>query len=529
MYQFKRPKTEGRDKKIPPRLQGIVTPELMLRLGALAWGGRNSSFIEFPLKKPAGRIRVGCFGDSFTYGDEVGRDQDYPSHLQRMLNGLGLHQYEVINFGSPWHGFHQTYMLWEEVGQKYDLDYILIGPTALRNERSLTFNHARNESPSYIHSRYILSDDSSLLRVDVPGKTRIEVFESFSSFIPSRDLILYDRYAPFSLESIVSKWKAIPNPFYYTTLTEEQEGSELNHLLIEDIRKTGVKVIVGDHHFASKSVDTFPYVQVLNFPFLAPQRHNAPLGNYLVAAQYLRALTGIAVDIPDIDDSVDAIASSERARLNLKSLDQYDGVLLKVGNQVLGHFSNHAVSGEGDASLFRKLKVSAIIAIKAPQQSLFDVFWVPVKGTLKNGLVSLVVRYRGRNWKSDLGELLPVNFSLGMGYVETALGKLASQKKISNRMIVPPTLTEIQGEWSPGLYLDGEKLAEVEPIVEEDIIRGAVVPATGHPYLKLMPYLNKFSVEQTRIENEVRMVLIQNDAEVGLPLGKITFTAGGKT
>ena len=63
-----------------------VSTATMARLGWL-FTDKQSSFVRFPIEKPVGVIRVGAIGDSFTYGDEVGKKSDYPSQLHSVCCG----------------------------------------------------------------------------------------------------------------------------------------------------------------------------------------------------------------------------------------------------------------------------------------------------------------------------------------------------------------------------------------------------------------------------------------------------------
>ena len=46
---------------------------------------RIQHFKNFPTQKDKNTIRIGAFGDSHTYGDEVEKTEAYPYQLQRMF------------------------------------------------------------------------------------------------------------------------------------------------------------------------------------------------------------------------------------------------------------------------------------------------------------------------------------------------------------------------------------------------------------------------------------------------------------
>lgn len=93
---------------------------------------------EFELQKAAGTKRVLAFGDSFTEGGCVGDGQRYTDVLQRTLDA------EVYNFGISGTGTDQQYLIYREIGSRYEHDLVVVG-VWIENIR-------RNVSSSRIHS-----------------------------------------------------------------------------------------------------------------------------------------------------------------------------------------------------------------------------------------------------------------------------------------------------------------------------------------------------------------------------------------
>lgn len=77
---------------------------------------------EFSLEKPTDRIRLTTFGDSFTYGMEVGHKQTWQRHLEKLDA-----RYQTLNFGIGAHGPDQAYMRYLDEGQDFKTDYVFIG------------------------------------------------------------------------------------------------------------------------------------------------------------------------------------------------------------------------------------------------------------------------------------------------------------------------------------------------------------------------------------------------------------------
>ena len=67
---------------------------------------------------------------------------------------------EVLNFGTSGHGGHQAFRILELEGSKYDLDYILFGPSGFQINRDLSFKSSVNNNADLIKGRYILKNDS---------------------------------------------------------------------------------------------------------------------------------------------------------------------------------------------------------------------------------------------------------------------------------------------------------------------------------------------------------------------------------
>jgi lysophospholipase L1-like esterase len=77
----------------------LVCVELLLRAGGLVFlfyrGQLGNNFAQ-----GSQAYRILCLGDSFTQGIGAGKDEDYPSQLQKLLNSLGLpEKFIVINKG----------------------------------------------------------------------------------------------------------------------------------------------------------------------------------------------------------------------------------------------------------------------------------------------------------------------------------------------------------------------------------------------------------------------------------------------
>lgn len=87
---------------------------------------------EYPYIKPPRTIRIGVFGDSFTFGEGVQNDETYSSVLEKIFQEDPTLEesswtVEVINFGVGKTGTSHQYALYIKEGYKYDLDIVVLG------------------------------------------------------------------------------------------------------------------------------------------------------------------------------------------------------------------------------------------------------------------------------------------------------------------------------------------------------------------------------------------------------------------
>ena len=78
--------------------------------------------IDFQYEKPKDKIRILILGDSFTFGEGVSDDENWPYYLQTMLPNT-----EVINMGIHGFGHDQMLVLLKNEGIKYQPDIVIVG------------------------------------------------------------------------------------------------------------------------------------------------------------------------------------------------------------------------------------------------------------------------------------------------------------------------------------------------------------------------------------------------------------------
>lgn len=77
---------------------------------------------EYGFEVPPGITRMLTFGDSFTFGDEVGNESTWQNQLERNSRA-----FEVLNFGVGGYGLDQAYLRYQELGTAFEADIVAIG------------------------------------------------------------------------------------------------------------------------------------------------------------------------------------------------------------------------------------------------------------------------------------------------------------------------------------------------------------------------------------------------------------------
>ncbi len=311
-----------------------------------------SSYINFPEEKKAGVIRIGTFGDSYTQGIEAAEGHDYPSFLQQQFKKAGFDHVEVINFGVKGYGIYQSVLMWEYLGKKYDLDYIIFMLRGYHTLRDLTFIKDRAGCVG-VHARYILKGDQ-LEFVPVVGESRKEASLNYFRMFPPLRYILYDKKAPSFMRALLPPGRDLKvNPFYRPQeLSEDEEISKSYTLLFEQIAKEAKNVIVFAHDNLmgglAKRIKS-PNVYVLRSRmtsfldwglYMAPRSHRSALGNDLQAQELFALLTGKGMPESPV---IQVHESSEPSQNNIgfvaQPLNHYEDLSVSLGGYSAGTFT----------------------------------------------------------------------------------------------------------------------------------------------------------------------------------------------
>ena len=431
------PKSAYDRKKALPPASAELTSQIMSRLGFVQTD-KASSFARFDVKKKKGVVRIGCFGDSYTYGDEVGPAGDFPDLLQEILAKNGYDNYEVINFGASWYGFCQAFMMWKYVGQTYGLDIVLFGPQCLDFfERNLSFNHGWRDSSGriydYLHARYILKD-GALQLIDLLGNTQQERVRNYFRFLTPLRYVRYDYNAPAFLSCLIidQKLRLEKNPFYYYNGSPEDESGQIYRLCFDEMGASGANVllfhsrkafrdIVSGLHKDNVRARAF-YDPPKHFPYRMPQGHCSMFGNQLIALQMFASLTDSGQSRFDIMETADIEKElSQGIVIKRRNIFEYKDIKVELEGMDIGCFENV------DADRFAELKkpalkgraIVSLLAVKKKGESILDGVFVPLYFPLSEGM-PLELSFMGARAevRMPLGAVRMLNPGFGLGVVE---------------------------------------------------------------------------------------------------------------
>lgn len=437
---------------------------------------KMSSFGNFEEKKKKGIIRIGCFGDSMTHGDEVNNIYDYPTLLQNIFSERGYKNVEVINFGAGGYGFHQAFILWEYLGKKYNLDYVLLGPLCFQPDgdyqRDSTFgapyfdNYIEREIYVF-HSRYILKNNDVRL-IELAGKTKPEIIKNYFRFIPPLRYTLFDSEAPSFLIApiacLLPNKKLKRNPFYYKN-NIEKEMLEIYKILLSKIADNTPQVILG--HYLQKVVNLGRevgrkniFAALLNappfFPYRAFANHSSPCGNRLLAQQFFDCLTNKSestltiLKIENIDKKL-----IESVEVKKRKLSEYREIAIEIDNIKAGRFYNIDFS---DADVCNPpscepvrdslSKIVSLLAIKNDDAAIFDSVFLPLDFELEDNmpLTIGVISDEGIT-EYSAGEVNLLNPGLNIGILDLGNITFDRDKKIIETEENSKLYTPIPGRW----------------------------------------------------------------------------------
>jgi hypothetical protein len=374
--------------------------------------GKSSSVCHFPEAKPPGALRIGCFGDSFTYSFEVEDELDYPALLGRLFRNQGLEHVEVLNLGNDWFGFHQARILFDSLGPRYGLDVAVFGPQSAYEDRDTTFCHSERDAPGFVHARYVLDGEGVRLVGPRGGVDTIARFTHYNSFVPHIWALLYDRRPPAFLRALIPEplRDRVANPFYYLSPAERQdEVHTLYARLLANIPPE-TRVVVGlyDTRFVQRLARDLPARIDLEalpmwdlFPYKSAGYHNSPTGNLLLATLYYNLLALGEPIPPVVIETADLEPAASLDRGDVRPLHDFDEVWVAMADQRVGGFVSMVPAfmagnlspeeqqawqrGVIEPDILQRLGTVALLALKPSGSTLPDAAFLPLLEPLRAG------------------------------------------------------------------------------------------------------------------------------------------------
>lgn len=374
----------------------LFTESVRSLIGNRAPEIKKSSFTHFPLNKKKGVIRIGCFGCSFTFGSEVGQMSDFPSQLQERFRRSGVTNVEVLNFGAPGYGFGQSFMVYEELGKKYDLDQLIIGPVAFYDHRELTFHNPVGPFEGMLlHARYIITRDGIKL-LPVLGTTREEQHALYYRFIPKLYYLRYDMFPPAIIRSINrTGWTSLANPFYYYKGSSREEAyiiyQELLTRLSRDPSLKHIYVINHDPKIVALCQKlglpklTAAYIRAHGeFPNTAPQGHYSHQGNKDLADALFQWIRYGHAPAKNIHTIKVAAIRAQPSQLKIEPLSFYKHSTLMQGKHRIASLIQYSNCGlvPCDMEKARESFTKTTLLI-VQQKDLMNAIWVETDQQLK--------------------------------------------------------------------------------------------------------------------------------------------------
>ena len=289
-----------------------LTGEQVLQLGTAhnPWNVPASSYRHFAAVSEPGTTRIGVFGCSFTRGAETVDGGDLPSQLERLLTTGDGSPFEVVNFGVGGYGLQQSYLLWQYLGSRFDLDLVVFNLFDFHRERDTTFVQLY-DAYGPVHARYVV-DGNGVRLVEVLGSDRTEAADIYYRPLPPWRYLRYDSKPPPLLRSLLPVGRTLElNPWYYHP--DPGEIARLYEAMLSDVRAKAdaMLVLCNDDEICAtlrgleSIADTVHRVWTPRVSwrtralYRAPEGHLGAAGNRLAAHELAAIVRGGAVsDLP---------------------------------------------------------------------------------------------------------------------------------------------------------------------------------------------------------------------------------------
>ena len=373
----------------------------------------TSSYTQFNTEKEENVIRIGIFGCSFVRGSEAGPDQDYPSHLQRLFEDQGYHNVEVLNFGVGAFGVQQSYLLWQYLAEKFNLDYTIFNLYGFHRKRDDTFVML-NTIYAPVHARYVL-DGEGLRLIKVKGDDRREASAGYFHLIPRLDYLRFDAKTPPQIRALLPYGRELPlNPFYYNE-DRDLEITNLYGRIFSDMayQSKSFLVLLNDKTssrlvrsksaggaFNSVRTRTEKFTWARSSFFRAPKNHPSALGYYVLAKETRAFLTAHReVHVPDIE--ILGPIHAKESKGPQRGLSEFNEVFLSFDGRPVATFVEPLDEKAVKPYSFRTSRSEAILDVSGRGNALF----ISLRGRIPGENVQLAFSVDGVPAEVEVGSI----------------------------------------------------------------------------------------------------------------------------
>ncbi len=200
---------------------------------------------EFELQPQDGVLRIGLFGDSYTFGSASKLEDTWAYHLEQELEALGIPT-EVMNFGVGGFGMDQAYLRWLHEGKAYQPDIVIFGYMIADIPRNANIfrgllrlnNQGRMTGNVYSKPRFV-NENGDLKLLNSPAVGIDELYDAYVN-LDSSPLRDYDMFYDPDRKNILLESKFIALLFdtlssESPSITGKDEFSEGNQQLAIEI------------------------------------------------------------------------------------------------------------------------------------------------------------------------------------------------------------------------------------------------------------------------------------------------------
>lgn len=352
----------------------------------------TSSYAHFSPHKADHKTRIGIFGCSFVKGSEAMAGQDFPSHLQRVFQGLGNGEVEILNFGVGAFGVQQSFLLWQYLAGDFDLDYTIYSLYGFHRQRDDTFIML-DTLYAPVHARYVL-DTHDLRLIEAAGDDRREASARYFSLIPKLNVLRFDAKTPPQIRALLPFGRTLEsNPFYYRA-DRNQEITELYGRIFDEMADRSRKFLLLVHDAKSQSLvlsDSFKaevtsirtstekYTWDRSSFFRAPNNHPSALGYLALARETHAVINGSQdVDLPDIE-ILDSIPG-EAAKQPEGHLAEFDEVFLSLNETPAAAFVRASDQRRSSPVSFQSSSTQSLVDVSGIRNTRFIALRGPIPG-----------------------------------------------------------------------------------------------------------------------------------------------------